>query len=44
MRHRIDIERLVSHFRELASYDVAEARIGVHIDRFVELLEEEIIL
>jgi hypothetical protein len=40
MRHRIDIKRLVSHYRELASYDIAEARIAVHIDRFIELLEE----
>jgi len=42
--HRVDIERLVSHYRELASYDIAEARIAVHIDRFIELLEEEKIL
>lgn len=44
LRHRIDIERLVNHYRELASYDIAEARIAVHIDRFIELLEEEKIL
>jgi len=44
MRHKIDIERLVSHYRELASYDIAEARIAVHIDRFIELLEEKKIL
>ena len=44
MRHRIDIERLVNHYRELASYDIAEARISVHIDRFIELLEEEKII
>jgi len=37
----IRIERLVAHYRELVSYDIAEARIGVHIDRFVELLREE---
>jgi len=40
-RHSIDIKRLVSHYRELASYDIAEARIAIHIDRFIELLEEE---
>ena len=43
-RHNIDIKRLVSHYHELASYDIAEARIAVHIDRFIELLEEEKIL
>ena len=40
-RDNIDIKRLVGHYRELVSYDIAEARIGVHIDRFVELLREE---
>lgn len=44
MRHRIDIERLVSHYRELASYDVAEARIAGHIDLFIEFLKEKKIL
>ena len=40
-REHIDIERLVGHYRELVSYDIAEERIGVHIDRFIELLKEE---
>jgi len=40
-RGSIDIGRLVGHYRELVSYDIAEARIGVHIDRFIELLREE---
>lgn len=40
-RGNIDIERLVSHYRELVSYDIAEARIGVHIDHFIEILREE---
>jgi hypothetical protein len=40
LRHRIDIERLKSHYRELAGYDIAESRIGSHIDHFIELLEE----
>lgn len=44
MGHRINIERLVHHYRELAGYDIAEARVVVHIDRFIELLEEEKIL
>ncbi len=44
MGHRIDVKRLVNHYRELASYDIAEARIAVHIDRFVELLKEEEII
>ena len=38
---QIDIERLRAHYRELVSYDIAEERIGIHIDRFVELLREE---
>ena len=41
MRDRIDTKRLVHHYRELASYDVAEARIAVHIDRFMELLKKD---
>jgi hypothetical protein len=40
-RDKIDIERLVSHYRELVSYDISVDRIGVHIDRFIELLREE---
>lgn len=40
-RQNIDIGRLVGHYRELVSYDIAEARIGVHIDRFIDLLREE---
>ena len=40
-REKIDIERLVSHYRELVSYDISVDRIGVHIDRFIELLREE---
>lgn len=40
-REKIDIERLVSHYHELVSYDISVDRIGVHIDRFIELLREE---
>jgi hypothetical protein len=40
-REKIDVERLVVHYRELVSYDISEARVGVHIDRFVELLRAE---
>ena len=41
-RHEhIDIGLLVSHFRELASYDIAEDHIAGNIDRFIELLCEE---
>jgi CRISPR/Cas system CMR-associated protein Cmr3 (group 5 of RAMP superfamily) len=40
-RGDIDIEQLVGHYRELISYDISEARVGVHIDRFIELLKEE---
>jgi hypothetical protein len=41
LHEHIDIERLVRHYRELVSYDIAEERVGVHIDRFIELLREE---
>ena len=44
MRHKIDIERWVGHFRELTSYDITEVRVAVHIDRFIEFLEEKKIL
>jgi hypothetical protein len=40
-RGNIDIGRLVGHYRELVSYDISEERIGVHIDRFIEILREE---
>jgi hypothetical protein len=40
-RDQIDIPRLVNHYRELVSYDIAEERISVHIDRFVTLLHQE---
>lgn len=40
-QEHIDIELLVSHFRELVSYDIAEDRIAGNIDRFIELLREE---
>lgn len=40
-RDQVDIGRLVAHYRELASYDVAEARVSAHIDWFVERLREE---
>ena len=44
MRHQIDVGRLKRHYLELASYDIAEQRIIVHIHRFIELLKEEKIL
>ena len=40
-RGQIDVCRLVDHYRELVSYDIAEDRIGAHIDRFIVLLREE---
>ena len=40
-REKIDIERLVQHFNELASYDVAEQRLRPHIDHFLALLREK---
>ena len=41
LSRKIDIERLVGHYLELVSYDISVDRIGVHIDRFIELLREE---
>lgn len=35
-REKIDIERLVGHYRELVSYDISVDRVGVHMDRFIE--------
>jgi len=40
-RDKVDVGYLVAHFRELASYDVGEARVRGHIDVFVERLREE---
>lgn len=37
----IDVERLLSHCRELAGYDIAEDRISVNIDSFIEMLRKE---
>ena len=36
----LDIERLVTHFHEMVSYDVAEKRLRPNIDHFLELLRE----
>lgn len=40
----IDIEHLKRHYNELISYDIAEVRVAVHIDQFIELLREEKLL
>ena len=40
-RDEIDLRRLERHYRELVSYDISEARVGVNIDRFLDLLKEE---
>lgn len=40
-RDEIDLRRLEHHYRELVSYDISEARVGVNIDRFLDLLKEE---
>lgn len=40
-REEIDIERLIQHFHEIVSYDVAEDRIRPNIDHFLELLREK---
>jgi hypothetical protein len=36
----LDLERLVTHFHELVSYDVAEDRLRPNIDHFLALLKE----
>ncbi len=43
-RKEINIDRLMSHCRELASYDISEDCIIGHIDHFMERLQEEGIL
>jgi hypothetical protein len=40
-RTTIDINHLVSHFNELASYDISEDRLGQHIEHFLDLLKQE---
>jgi hypothetical protein len=40
-REEIDIEKLVYHFHEMVSYDVAEDRLRLNIDHFLELLREK---
>jgi len=40
-RGEIDIERLIAHYQELASFDIAEERVSGHIERFLDLLREE---
>ena len=39
-RDFIDLEKLVAHFEELVGYDIAEYRISVNIESFVEMLKE----
>ena len=39
--NRFLIERLVKHFNELVSYDVAEQRLKPNIDHFLALLREK---
>jgi hypothetical protein len=40
-RAEIDIERLIKHFHELVSYDVAQDRLRPHIDIFLGNLREK---
>ena len=40
-RGTIDIKHLEQHFRELASYDISEDRLGQHIEHFLDLLKQE---
>jgi len=39
-RANLDIDRLVGHFNELISFDVAEARLRPHMQHFLELLQK----
>ena len=39
-KDELDLERLVAHFHEIISYDVAEERLRPNIDHFLELLRE----
>ena len=36
----LDLERLVTHFNEMVSYDVAQDRLRPHMDHLLELLRE----
>lgn len=40
-RAEIDVGRLVCHFDEMVSYDVAEDRLKPHMDHFLMLLQEK---
>ncbi len=39
-RDKINIDKLVDHFHELVSYDVAQDRLRPHIDHFLHLMQE----
>lgn len=39
-KNELDLERLVAHFHEMVSYDVAEHRLKPNINHFLDLLEE----
>jgi hypothetical protein len=40
-QEEIDLERLIQHFHEMVSYDVAEDRLRSNIDHFLGLLREK---
>ena len=40
-RSEFDVERLIHHFHEIVSYDVAQDRLRPNIDRFLEMLREK---
>jgi len=40
-KDEFDIKRFIQHFKELASYDISEDRISVHLDHFLDLLRKE---
>ena len=39
-KNTLDVDRLVGHFNELVSYDVASERLKPHIDHFLDRLRE----
>jgi len=39
--HKIDIDHLQRHFKELAGYDISEGRILKNLDDFIKLLRKE---
>jgi len=39
-KDELDLDKLIAHYNEMVSYDVAEKRLRPNIDHFLELLRE----